>query len=210
MDFSNSNFLRIVGAMLKFTDTAKERISHFLNAQRAQGVSALRIAGNSSEHKLWLVKELDKTAGDQVFDGGGFDVYMDPMSATSLDGATVDFVQGVMQSGFRVYFSSPSWDDPLAQKVQDVLDKQVNPGVASHGGRVSLEGVKGDTAYITLGGGCQGCGAASMTLAHGIEVMIKEAVPEINKIVDVTDHASGANPFYAPSAVSNAQSPFKK
>ena len=101
-----------------------------------------------------------------------------------------------MQSGFRVFHPSPSWDNPLAQKVQDVLDQHINPGVAGHGGSVTLERVEGDTAFITLGGGCQGCGAADVTLRHGIERMIREHVPEIRSIVDATDHAAGENPYY--------------
>jgi Fe/S biogenesis protein NfuA len=183
--------------MLSFTDTAKERVLHFLQAQKEQGVTALRVAGNRAEQKLWLVKPEDRRSDDSVFDGGGFDVYVDPLSVTSLEGAKVDFVEGVMQSGFRVFYPSPSWDDPLAQRVQEVLDRQINPGVAGHGGTVALDRVEDGVAYISLGGGCQGCGAADVTLRHGIERMICEQVPEISRVADVTDHASGTNPYYS-------------
>src|SRR6056297_3496988 len=101
--------------MLNFTDNASNRVRAFLDKQQAQGVSALRVAGTRKEHKLWLVKPTDRQEGDHVLDGGGFDVYVDPMTVRHLDGATVDFVDGVMQSGFRVFFPSPVWDDPLAQ-----------------------------------------------------------------------------------------------
>jgi Fe/S biogenesis protein NfuA len=198
---------------LYFTDKAKERIRAFLDAQQAQGVSALRVAGTQAEPKLWLMREDDTQPDDVVFavtfDGGGFKVYMDPLSAQHLTGATVDFVESVMSSGFRVFFPSPTWDDPLAQAVQDVLDAQINPGIASHGGKVSLAGVEGDAAIITLNGGCQGCGMADVTLKQGIEVMIKEAVPEIHRVIDRTDHASGANPYYQPSKGSG-QSPLAR
>lgn len=183
--------------MLSFTDTAKERVLHFLQAQKEQGVAALRVAGNRAEQKLWLVKPEDRRSDDSVFDAGGFEVYLDPLSRGNLEGARVDFVEGVMQSGFRVFYPSPTWDDPIAQKVQDVLDRQVNPGVASHGGNVSLDRVEDGVAFISLGGGCQGCGAADVTLRHGIERMIFENVPEIERVADVTDHASGTNPYYA-------------
>ncbi|MEX2541873.1 MAG: NifU family protein [Trueperaceae bacterium] len=183
--------------MLSFTDTAKERVLHFLQLQKDQGVAALRVAGNRAEQKLWLVKPDDRRSDDSVVDGGGFEVYLDPLSLANLEGAKVDFVDGVMQSGFRVFYPSPKWDDPLAQRVQDVLDHQVNPGVAGHGGTVSLERVEGKVAYISLGGGCQGCGAADVTLRHGIERMICEQVPEIERVADVTDHASGTNPYYS-------------
>ena len=87
-------------------------------------------------------------------------------------------------------------DSELARRVMAVLDEDVNPNIAAHGGHAELAGVDGDTAYLRLGGGCQGCGMASVTLTQGIEVAIMQAVPEIASVVDVTDHASGTNPFF--------------
>jgi Fe/S biogenesis protein NfuA len=84
----------------------------------------------------------------------------------------------------------------VAQRVLQVLDQQVNPSIASHGGRAELVAVEEGTAFLRLSGGCQGCGMASVTLSQGIEVVIKEQVPEITKVVDVTDHASGENPYF--------------
>ncbi len=191
--------------MLNFTETALERIKHFLSLQQAQGVSALRLAGTRAEQKLWLVKAEDEQPGDRVHDAGDFQVFLDPISATNFDGATVDFVDGVMQSGFRVFH--PSWDEPIAQRVQDVLDSVINPGVAGHGGTVALEGVEDGIAVIRFGGGCQGCGAATMTLRHGVERTLREHVPDIQGVRDATDHDSGENPYYARSA-DGAESPF--
>lgn len=188
--------------MLTFTDTAKQRIQSFLDLQKSQGVSALRIAGNRAEYKLWLVKDADKQSTDKVFEVDGFAVFMDPLSSDNLAGATVDFMDGVMQSGFRIFYPSPTWDDPLAQRVQDVLDQHINPGVAGHGGSVKLERLEDDTIYISMGGGCQGCASSQLTLKMGVERMMKEHVPEIKQIVDVTDHASGENPYYTSSGES--------
>jgi Fe/S biogenesis protein NfuA len=183
--------------MLTFTDSAKTRIKSFLKLQQSQGVSALRIAGNRAEYKLWLVKESDQQSSDQIFEVDTFKVYMDPISMDNLKGATVDFLDGVMQSGFRIFYPSPTWDDPLAQRVQDVLDQHINPGVAGHGGSVSLQRLEGHTIYISMGGGCQGCASSQLTLKMGVERLMKEHVPEINHILDVTDHAAGENPYYA-------------
>jgi len=83
----------------------------------------------------------------------------------------------------------------LARRVQAVLDQQVNPAIAAHGGYASLVGVRETTAYLQLEGGCQGCGLARMTLSQGIEVAIKEAVPDIEEVVDVTDHTRGTHPY---------------
>ncbi len=182
--------------MLTFTEIAKERVHHFIEAQRSQGVGALRIAGNRAEQRLWLVKGEDKRPDDQVISVDGFDVYLDPLSAGNLEGATVDFVEGVMQSGFRVYYPSPTWDDPVAQRVQEVIDRQINPGVAGHGGNVTLEGVENGVAIIRFGGGCHGCGAADLTLKQGIDRILKENVPEVVGVQDATDHDTGTNPYY--------------
>ena len=63
-------------------------------------------------------------------------------------------------------------------------------------GFVDLVAVEEDIVYLRLSGGCQGCGLATVTLSQGIEVALRDALPEIVSVVDVTDHASGANPFY--------------
>ena len=84
----------------------------------------------------------------------------------------------------------------VAQRVFQVLEQQINPSIAAHGGNAQLVAVEGDTAYLRLSGGCQGCGMASVTLSQGIEVAIRQSVPEITRVVDVTDHASGSNPYF--------------
>jgi Fe/S biogenesis protein NfuA len=87
-------------------------------------------------------------------------------------------------------------DSDLARRVMAVLDHEVNPSIAAHGGHAELAGIQGRTAYLRLGGGCQGCGMASVTLSQGIEIAITRAIPEISDVVDVTDHASGTNPYF--------------
>lgn len=85
---------------------------------------------------------------------------------------------------------------PLADQIQQVLASQINPAIAGHGGAAELVSVDGTVAYMKLSGGCQGCGMASVTLKQGIERILREAIPEITEVVDVTDHASGDNPYY--------------
>jgi Fe-S cluster biogenesis protein NfuA len=82
------------------------------------------------------------------------------------------------------------------EKVQYLLDTQINPGVAEHGGSVQIVDVKDGGVYLRLHGGCQGCGAADFTLKQGIETIVKRAVPEIQQIIDVTNHGAGINPYY--------------
>lgn len=88
----------------------------------------------------------------------------------------------------------------LKEKVQALLDNSINPAVAGHGGYIELIDVKDNTVYIQMSGGCQGCGAANYTLKAGIERMIKEEIPEVAEVLDVTDHATGRDPYYSPSA----------
>ena len=84
----------------------------------------------------------------------------------------------------------------VPQRVIQVLDQAINPAIAAHGGYAELVAVEGSIAYLRLSGGCQGCGLAAVTLSQGIEVEILDAVPEITEVIDVTDHASGANPYF--------------
>ena len=189
--------------MITFSESSKKNILDLLQAEAKEGLGLrLTIAGrgiDGFQYDLSFIKEEDKTDEDTVVDVGGFKVYIDPESAPNLKDSTVDFIEKDGESGFKIDNPNPLWADPLALSVQNVLDTKINPSVASHGGYVTLLEVKEDTAYIALGGGCQGCGMADVTLKQGIDVSIKESVPEIHQVIDSTDHASGNNPYYEPS-----------
>src|SRR5881397_677363 len=87
----------------------------------------------------------------------------------------------------------------LKSKIQETLDLQINPAVAGHGGFIELLDYKDGVVYLRMGGGCQGCSMANVTLKQGIERMLQEEMPEIQQVVDTTDHAGGTNPYYQPS-----------
>jgi Fe-S cluster biogenesis protein NfuA len=87
----------------------------------------------------------------------------------------------------------------IRKKVQDLLDREINPALGMHGGWVELIDVRKNSIYLRLGGGCQGCGAADVTLKQGIEMSIRQMIPEVGEILDTTDHAAGRNPYYQPS-----------
>lgn len=87
-------------------------------------------------------------------------------------------------------------DSELAALVDQFLDAQINPAIASHGGMARLVGLEAGIAYLQLAGGCQGCGMAAVTLEQGIKQALLETMPDIIDVVDVTDHASGTNPYY--------------
>jgi Fe-S cluster biogenesis protein NfuA len=97
------------------------------------------------------------------------------------------------------YFASLPSEGDLKWAIQDLFDREINPAVAQHGGFVELIDVKRNNVFIRLGGGCQGCGAADITLKQGIERAIRDLAPAVGEILDTTDHASGRNPYYAPA-----------
>lgn len=84
----------------------------------------------------------------------------------------------------------------LKTRVQELIDTMINPAVAGHGGFVELIDVQDSRVYLQMGGGCQGCGAADITLKAGIERLIRDEIPEVTEVLDTTDHAAGSNPYY--------------
>jgi Fe/S biogenesis protein NfuA len=144
----------------------------------------------------------------------GLSIVVPAASVANMVGSVLDLNRDLLVGGMSIRNpnrppapqASPSMTGPpadlsgdVAQRVIQVLDAQINPSIAAHGGRADLVAVKEGAAYLRLSGGCAGCGMAAVTLSQGIEVAIKESVPEIVSIVDVTDHASGTNPYYEPA-----------
>ena len=90
-------------------------------------------------------------------------------------------------------------DDEIREVVQDLLDRETNPSIAAHGGKISIVEVQDRKLYIEMSGGCQGCAASQVTLRQGFELMVRRVAPEVVDIIDATDHASGTSPFYGHS-----------
>jgi len=186
--------------MVEFTEAAREKITEIIEAKAQEDMMLrMHIMGRGPGgflYSLRFVPADEKSPDDIELNMDSFHVLIDQNSAQNLEGSTVDYKDDNFQRGFSVDNPNPLWEDPTAQSIQDVLDTKVNPGISSHGGFVSLVEYKEDTAYIAFGGGCQGCGLVDVTLKQGVEVMIRESVPEVQNIVDLTDHASGDQPFY--------------
>lgn len=186
--------------LLVVTETAQEKIKAVIDAEEVE-VEGLRIGieGRSAsdfQYSLGLATEADE--GDIVIEMDSFKVLVDAKSAPELNGAVIDYVEDLNSSGFKIDNpNKPTWDNPKAQKIQELIDERINPAVAAHGGQIELLNVEDDAIYIHMGGGCQGCGMANVTLKHGIEAMIQEVFPEIKQVIDTTDHASGDNPYYS-------------
>jgi Fe/S biogenesis protein NfuA len=149
--------------------------------------------------------EADETAGDVVETLGELPVIVPAESIDALRGATLDLPSTTGQQG--LVLRNPNRPDPLGgahvelsgtveEKVQQLLDGQINPSLAMHGGFAALDRVEDDKVFVTMGGGCQGCAVSAMTLREGIARSIKDAIPEVVEVIDTTDHDQGANPYY--------------
>lgn len=192
--------------IVTFTDAALEQIKSFITEDPTEGLAVRVSVQNASpiapEYEMALIEPHEREAEDRAFETGGFEVVVDSGSAGLLSGTRIDWVESMQGSGFK--FKNPNiqplgaapLEGPLVERVQRIIDERVNPGVATHGGTVRLIDIRDNIVYVQMGGGCQGCGMASVTLTQGIKEMIKEAAPEIVDVQDVTDHTAGANPYY--------------
>jgi Fe/S biogenesis protein NfuA len=157
---------------------------------------------------LSLVEHETQSLNDLVVTVDGIKFYLDRNSTRFVEGATIDYTKQGNEAGFMIKspYQPPKPqglpthqpEGPDVDAVQKLLDDQINPGVASHGGHVSLVDIKDNVVYVQLSGGCQGCASSTATLKQGITQTIKKALPHIQDVLDVTDHASGTNPYYQP------------
>jgi len=192
--------------MLTFTDRAREMVQAFIDQSEGE-LSYLRISSHGSpmapQFELTLVSEEEREASEVEVDLHGFTVLIPEASLDALRDATVDFVERVNESGFEVRPVQASGNRPrtvptgaLAERVKEVLDTQVNPAIASHGGAISLVDVQDTEIFLEMSGGCQGCAMSRLTLRQGVERMLRQAIPELTAVHDITDHASGVNPYF--------------
>lgn len=188
--------------LLRVTEVATQQIKRIL-AQEELSDQAVRVAiaeksPTGFQYQLEFCERKERREGDILLEQDELAFYVSGDSADDLRGTTLDYVDTGFSAGFK--FDNPNrprlLEDPLAERVYRVLQDQINPGVASHGGHVQLLDVKNGVVYVRLGGGCQGCGHADTTVKDGIQAAICAAVPEIHTVLDVTDHAAGTNPYY--------------
>jgi Fe/S biogenesis protein NfuA len=199
--------------MLAMTDAAYDKVMGFLlqEAEPERQAMWLEVTGTSANQ--WTcsmaLKPLDAAAPyDAVVRHRDLAIVVPECDFDKVRGATIDWLDDPFGGGgLRV--DNPNTPSPaigapppadlsgdVPQRVIQVLEQQVNPTIAAHGGRAELVAVEQGTAYLRLGGACQGCAMATVTLSQGIETAIIQAVPEITSVVDVTDHQSGTNPYF--------------
>lgn len=200
-------------SMLDITDAAYDKVMGFLLQEAEPERQAMWLEVTGTAANQWTcslaLKPLDAaTPYDAVVRHRDLAIVIPESDFEKVRGATIDWLDDPFAGGgLRVdnpNTPSPAIDAPppadlsgdVPQRVIQVLDQQVNPTIAAHGGRAELVAVEQGTAYLRLGGGCQGCAMATVTLSQGIEAAIIQAVPEITNVVDVTDHQTGTNPYF--------------
>jgi Fe/S biogenesis protein NfuA len=197
--------------VLTVSPAALERVLEIRDGEEDPGTLCLRVAitGTSGTDYTYdlafeVISELDEA--DDLSVQGGLSVVVAADSVEEMRGSTLDVPSASGQGGLVI--RNPNKPNPLvgrnieltgdlADKVRQLLAEAVNPSLAAHGGFADLVGVEDTTVFITMGGGCQGCSMSAATLREGIQVAIKEAIPEVSDVVDVTDHEAGDNPFYS-------------
>jgi Fe/S biogenesis protein NfuA len=204
--------------LVTVSEAARSTVAEVLSREADSASLALWIEVSGERngayaYDMYFQALADAGATDVVQHDDGLPVVIPAASVERMRGATLDEVDDEAGEGGLVIVNpntpppaaqgaaTPAVDlsDPLAQRVAAVLDEQVNPSIAAHGGRADLVAVESGSVYLRLSGGCQGCGMAKATLSQGIEVILREAIPDIGQIVDVTDHAEGTNPYYEPA-----------
>jgi Fe/S biogenesis protein NfuA len=196
--------------VLEVTDDALASILGIRDQEDDAETLALRVAvtgvnGAEYGYDLGFEPISDAADDDHVTLRGDLTVVIPADSVAKLRGATLDLPTRPGQAGLVI--RNPNRPNPLVgveleltgdlpDKVQQLLAEAINPSLESHGGYASLVGVEGTKVFLSMGGGCQGCALSAATLRDGIQTAIREAIPEVTEIIDVTDHDAGENPYY--------------
>jgi Fe/S biogenesis protein NfuA len=189
-------------------EIGQEAQSHFRRLVAQQGIPGLGVRMRVVEPgtpradvKLEFCEPSDLLGDEWALDCEGFTLFVEAASAPFLDGAEVDFRTSATGGALtirapQIKGSLPGADAHLVERVRYVLDHEISPQLAQHGGRCSLVAVEADgTVVLRFGGGCHGCGMVEVTVRDGIEKTLKARFPEVTGIRDVTDHASGDAPY---------------
>ena len=204
--FTDSYESLYAGVDASFIDLSDDANNYILEkidpkAAKTQGIEIIVDAKSDrkANYSINFVDSSNTTSEKISIDYENFQIFVAKESVPYIEGTEIKINEEKELAAFNPNMSITKISGTVEEQIQHVLDEEVNPMVASHGGVVSLLEVKDSSAYLEFGGGCQGCGMIDVTLKQGVEVMIKEQIPEIEAIYDVTDHAEGTNPYYQPS-----------
>ncbi|MCX2832991.1 Fe-S biogenesis protein NfuA [Microbulbifer thermotolerans] len=188
------------------TESAQEYLRELLEKQDCEGIAVRMFVSNpgtpNAETCIAYCRPGEEQEDDVVMEMNGFKAYFEARSVPYLDEARVDYSADKM--GGQLTIRAPNSrmpkitdDSPIEDRINYVLYNDVNPGLAAHGGQVSLVEVTEDMfAVLRFGGGCQGCGMVDMTLKEGVEKTLKEKIPELVGVRDITDHTDKSQAYY--------------
>ena len=182
---------------MSITDPAGKQINDEMqNTEVLKGVQVIvePTAPLKANYRLELVES--PLEGSIQFDLAGIKVFSERKNVSYLEGTIIEINEEGDLEARNPQLSISKLSGSLEDQIQLMLDEQVNPMLASHGGNVMLEGIKDSAAYVRFGGGCQGCSQIDTTVKQGVEVMLKEAIPELVGVFDITDHSEGESPFF--------------
>ena len=196
--------------MIRISESAQKYFQHLISQQDEEGLG-LRISVSmpGTPHAacdLQFCPEGTQAENDHEMPLDGFNFFIDRQSMSWLSDAEIDFEEESTGGQLTIRApgikgSAPDDDAGLDEQVQWVLESEINPMLASHGGQVALVQITEDfKVVLQFGGGCQGCGMADVTLKQGISKTLHERFSQITDVVDVTDHDSGENPYYQSGA----------
>jgi Fe/S biogenesis protein NfuA len=191
--------------MIQISDNAQGHFRRLLEQQGQDMVgirlTAVRAGTPAADAKLEFCEQVDLNGDEWALDCAGFTLFVEAGSVSYFDAAEIDYVNNATGGQLsirapKIKGETPTAEASLVERVRYVLDSEINPQIASHGGRVALEEVTAaGEVILRFGGGCHGCGNADVTLKHGIETTLRARVPEITAVRDATDHSSGSNPY---------------
>ncbi len=192
--------------MIHMDDATQSYLQQLLHAQELPGLMIRMRAINpgtvQGDCRLEFCEPEELNADDYVVENSAFSIVIDAASVTFLQDTELSYQQTATGSQLVVKAphlkaKAPAIDGSLVSRVEHVIATEINPQVASHGGRVTLLELRADgTAVLQFGGGCQGCGMKDQTLKHGVEKTLRARVPELTAVLDATDHAAGKNPYH--------------
>ena len=182
---------------LSITDSAREQINNKLQSADALKGVQLIVEPTSPLKANYQLEFVESTPESSIqFEVAGILVFSERKNASFLEVTIIEINEEGELEARNPQLSISKLSGSLEDQIQLMLDEKVNPMLASHGGNVMLEGIKDSAAYVRFGGGCQGCSMIDTTVKQGVEVMLKEAIPELVGVFDITDHSEGESPFF--------------
>ncbi len=192
--------------MIEISESAADYFRGLIAAQDLPGLGirlrAVAAGTPQGDCQLEFCEPADLRGDEWEIECKGFSLYVESDSVAAIDGANIDFARDATGGQLSIKApnlraTAPEADASMVERVRYLIDAEINPKLASHGGRVTLREITAEgIVVLQFGGGCHGCGMSEITLKNGIEKTLREKIPEVTGVRDITDHKSGSKPYY--------------